>query len=271
MTPTHDQVRAAIEVTRAVADCIRELRQVPSGHLYARLMGHLSIEQFEQIISTLVHANLVRRHPSHLLEWIGSEAGRKSHTNNNPQTTENTMSIDIPDNAKAKSIREKCQPPRGATHFRFTAKGRKPVIDSIKNLDTLAGCEGNVEFGKAVFEGRGKNAKIKGFTPIEPKTVPKAKPTATPKAEKTTLTTGSKGRKPTILGHSACAVAKALGRAGLKHDEADRIFRAHGVEMPKASLSVQLGFGRHPELWEKRGQPAQLTEDQIAELRKAVA
>jgi hypothetical protein len=269
---TREQVRAAIEVTRAVADCIRELRQVPAGHLYARLMGHLSVEQFEQIISVLVYANLVRRHPSHLLEWIGQEAGRPSHTNNNPQTIENTMSIDIPDNAKPKFIREKCQPPRGATHFRFTVKGRKPIIDSIKNLDTLAGCEGNIEFGKAVFEGRGKHAKIKGFTPIETTKPAVAKPKSQPKKEKpATATPGSKGRKPTILGHSACAVAKALGKAGIKYEEADKIMRAHGVEMPKASLSVQLGFGRNKATWEKRGEPAPLNEDQIAELRKAAA
>jgi hypothetical protein len=273
--PTREQVRAAVEVARAVGDCIRELRTVPSGHLYARLMGNLSLEDYQSVIATLVRAGLVREHASHLLEWIGPSGPSANQTNTRKENT--TMSIDIPNNAKPQTIRAKCQPPRGATHFRFTVKGRKPVIDSIKNIDTLAGCEGNIEFGKANFEGRGKHAKIKNFTPIETnkpaetKQKPEAKPAATPKAKKTKPTPGTKGRKPTILGHSACAVAKALGRAGLKHEEADRIFRAHGVEMPKASLSVQLGFGRNPELWEKRGQPAPLTEDQIAELRKAAA
>ena len=78
------------------------------------------------------------------------------------------------------------------------------------------------------------------------------------------------GRKNKVLGHSACAVAKALGRAGIKLEEADRILRGHGVEMSRASLSVQLGFGRNPATWEKRGQPAPLTEEQIAELRKVI-
>ena len=79
------------------------------------------------------------------------------------------------------------------------------------------------------------------------------------------------GRKSKILGFSACAVAKALGRAGIKLEEADQILRKHGVEMSRASLSVQLGFGRNEATWEKRGEPAPLTEDQIAELRLALS
>ena len=62
---------AAVGVVMAVADCLRELRTVPSGHLYARLMGHLSIDDYQSVIATLVRAGLVREHPSHLLEWIG--------------------------------------------------------------------------------------------------------------------------------------------------------------------------------------------------------
>ena len=78
------------------------------------------------------------------------------------------------------------------------------------------------------------------------------------------------GRKSKILGFSACAVAKALGQAGIKLEEADQILRRQGVEMSRASLSVQLGFGRNPASWEKRGEPAPLTEAQIAELRQAI-
>lgn len=78
------------------------------------------------------------------------------------------------------------------------------------------------------------------------------------------------GRKSKILGFSACAVAKALGRAGIKLEEADQILRRQGVEMSRASLSVQLGFGRNPSSREKRGEPAPLTEAQIAELRQAI-
>jgi hypothetical protein len=74
-----------------------------------------------------------------------------------------------------------------------------------------------------------------------------------------------------IFGFSACAVTKALGKAGVKYAEANRIFHAHGIEMPKASLSIQLGFGRNPTSWEHHGKPAELTDAQVAELRAEVA
>jgi hypothetical protein len=54
----------------------------------------------------------------------------------------------------------------------------------------------------------------------------------------------------------------------VKYEEADRIMRAHDIEMPKASLSVQLGFGRRPASWPRHGKPAELTDEQIAELRE---
>ncbi|MFH1067160.1 MAG: hypothetical protein V1746_04605 [bacterium] len=77
--------------------------------------------------------------------------------------------------------------------------------------------------------------------------------------------TGTKHNK--ILGYSACAVAKALGQAGVKYDEAVKILGKHGVAMSQASLRIQLGFGRNPKTWEKHSKPAPLTEKQIAELR----
>lgn len=271
--PIRDQIRAAIEVTRAVADCVRELGSVPAGHLYARLMGKLSHDQFEQIISTLVEARLVRRHDSHLLEWIGPVAGSASGAVETHKQEEIQMTAKIKDGADAKSIRQKLNPPRGATHYQFTVPGKKAVVHTVKDLDLIAGVEGSIEFGKAVFEGRGRHAKLVGFTPIEsikPDEAKAEKPTKA-RAEKAPSAPGSKGRKPLVMGHSACAVAKALGAAGVKWEEADRIFRAQGVEMPKASLSVQLGFGRNPATYEKRGEPAPLTEAQIAELRTAAA
>ena len=71
-----------------------------------------------------------------------------------------------------------------------------------------------------------------------------------------------------ILGNSACSVLKALGKVGIKYPEADAILKRHGIEMPKASVSVQLGFGRNEHTWQRHGQPAQLTEEQISELRE---
>jgi hypothetical protein len=96
---------------------------------------------------------------------------------------------------------------------------------------------------------------------------PEAPAPAEANAAKAGRPTGVKHNK--LLGFSACAVAKALGRVGVKFDEADRILKSHGVTMPKASLSVQLGFGRNPNSWERHGKPASLTDEQLADLRTA--
>jgi len=175
--------------------------------------------------------------------------------------------VSIPANATAKAIIETNKPPKGATHFRYTEGNRKPIIDAIKNIDCLAGCTGKLEFG-TMKHGRGQNGRItpKAFEPIKSEmAAPAGKP-----APAESNPPGGKGRKNKIHGFSACAVAKAFGKAGIKWEEADRIMRAHGIEMSKASLSVQLGFGRNEATWEKRGEPAPLTDEQIADLRKEV-
>lgn len=66
-----DQAQAAAGALLALAECIRDLGSVPSGHLYARVMGYMSLETYEALIGILVDAGKVRRHPSYLLEWIG--------------------------------------------------------------------------------------------------------------------------------------------------------------------------------------------------------
>ena len=68
---TTTDVQAAFEVLKAVAEAIRELGEVPSGHLYARMMDHLSLAQFEQVLGVLKGAGLVRESNAHLLTWIG--------------------------------------------------------------------------------------------------------------------------------------------------------------------------------------------------------
>ena len=72
---------AAVRVVHAVAETIRELGQVPSGHLYARLMGVMELHQYEQVIDLLADAQLIERTPSHLLRWIGPAENQKpNHT-----------------------------------------------------------------------------------------------------------------------------------------------------------------------------------------------
>jgi hypothetical protein len=64
------RTEAVIRTLLAVRDCIRELGSVPSGELYARLCGHMSLETYESIIQTMINARVVRR-SNHLLTWIG--------------------------------------------------------------------------------------------------------------------------------------------------------------------------------------------------------
>ena len=63
------EVKAAVGILTAVADAIRELGEVPSGHLYAHLMSKLSLEQYEQVIATLKQAGLITE-SNHLLSWV---------------------------------------------------------------------------------------------------------------------------------------------------------------------------------------------------------
>lgn len=65
---------AIVRVAHAIAESIRELGQVPSSHLYARLMGIMDLHQYEQVIDLLIDAQLVERDRSHLLHWIGPKA-----------------------------------------------------------------------------------------------------------------------------------------------------------------------------------------------------
>lgn len=70
-TITKDQIKAAIQTLLAVAEAIRELKQVPSGTLYAQLCGIVDFESYEKIIGTLKKTGLIRETESHLLQWTG--------------------------------------------------------------------------------------------------------------------------------------------------------------------------------------------------------
>lgn len=65
-----EQVKAAVGMVAAIAETVRELGKVPSGELYAQLMGTVSLEQYEQILGLLKRADLVKVE-SHELIWIG--------------------------------------------------------------------------------------------------------------------------------------------------------------------------------------------------------
>ena len=76
MTDRQKQIDASLLVIRVVADAIRELGSVPSGHLYARIMNTLSLEQYNSVIGVLKRAGLVEER-SHLLKWVHFEQDTK--------------------------------------------------------------------------------------------------------------------------------------------------------------------------------------------------
>jgi len=68
---TKDEIKAGLQTIMAVADSIRELGEVPSGTLYAVLMGKLSLEGFNKVLGILKNAGLVTETEGHLLRWTG--------------------------------------------------------------------------------------------------------------------------------------------------------------------------------------------------------
>lgn len=62
--------RAFIEIVASLGVAIKSLGEVPSGHLYARVMGHLSLEQYNSFIAVLKQQGLVSE-KGHLLTWTG--------------------------------------------------------------------------------------------------------------------------------------------------------------------------------------------------------
>jgi hypothetical protein len=59
-----------ITAASVVAETIRDLGQVPSGHLYAGLMGTITLDQYQTIIGILKEAGVVEE-CNHLLTYTG--------------------------------------------------------------------------------------------------------------------------------------------------------------------------------------------------------
>jgi hypothetical protein len=70
MTTDPATTLAAVQVIKAVADAIRDLGSVPSGELYARLMPHMTLAQYEDIIGILTRTGLIEQ-KAHVLTWRG--------------------------------------------------------------------------------------------------------------------------------------------------------------------------------------------------------
>jgi len=76
MTATKEQVKAALDTVRVVADAIRQLGSVPSGTFYANVMPHMDFATYEKIIQTLKSCGLVTE-AGHVLTWTGPKLEEK--------------------------------------------------------------------------------------------------------------------------------------------------------------------------------------------------
>ena len=65
-----NQNERAVQTVLAVAETIKELGKIPSGHLYAQLMGHLRLSQYTAIINILKKNGVVKKE-GFLLIWTG--------------------------------------------------------------------------------------------------------------------------------------------------------------------------------------------------------
>ena len=71
MAVTADEIRAGIEIVKAVAETVREVKRAPAGVVYAALMTRgVSLAGFEKIVGILERAEVVRR-DGDVLVWIG--------------------------------------------------------------------------------------------------------------------------------------------------------------------------------------------------------
>ena len=68
--PTHEQLRAGIDALLALAEAVRALGSVPSGVLYAHVMGTMTLAAYEKAVATLNGAGLVAEE-NHVLRWTG--------------------------------------------------------------------------------------------------------------------------------------------------------------------------------------------------------
>lgn len=68
------QLAAQANVVAAIAEAIRELGSVPSGHFYAQVCGKLDLQSYDAVIALLKRAGLVSEH-NHVLSWTGPKIG----------------------------------------------------------------------------------------------------------------------------------------------------------------------------------------------------
>lgn len=63
---------AIIDAVRLTGQLIAYKKQIPQGELYAQLMGHISLENFNRLVDLLVRTKMVKKQ-GYLLVWVGPD------------------------------------------------------------------------------------------------------------------------------------------------------------------------------------------------------
>jgi hypothetical protein len=58
------ELERLLAIAKIVQDAIKELGEVPSGHLYANLSGHMNLKTYQSIIALLKEAKVIREEKS---------------------------------------------------------------------------------------------------------------------------------------------------------------------------------------------------------------
>lgn len=72
-TPSKAELNAGLQLLVAVAETIREVKEVPSGTIYAALLGRLTYNGYMGLLASLKGAGLIEERPNHILRWIGPD------------------------------------------------------------------------------------------------------------------------------------------------------------------------------------------------------
>ena len=65
-----EKMKAAVQIMKAVAESIKEVGSIPSGHLYAQLMGKMSLGSYEKMICAMQRMQIIRVE-DHLITYAG--------------------------------------------------------------------------------------------------------------------------------------------------------------------------------------------------------
>jgi hypothetical protein len=76
MATTNKELVAGFQMVAAIAEAVREARQLTSGELYAMLIGSVTMEGYDKILGILKGAGLIKI-DNHLIRWTGPELSKE--------------------------------------------------------------------------------------------------------------------------------------------------------------------------------------------------